>query len=478
MRPRPPLAALALLIVASAFSLRGQEAPSVAGHWEGEIEIPGMALQVLVDLEAAADGWRGTIAIPMQGARGLPLTGIEIGGERVRFAIQGVPGDPTFDGTLAQGEIRGRFTQGGATFPFRLGREPVALPARPQEPRPPFPYDAEEVSYQNGEITLAGTLTLPRGAGPFPAALLLTGSGPQNRDEEILGHKPFLVLADHLTRSGVAVLRVDDRGVGGSTGDVQEATTADFAEDALAGVRFLRAHPKIAADRVGLVGHSEGALVAPLAASRSPEVAFVVLLAGPGVPGREVLARQTELIARADGAQGERLDEILALQREAVEVLLSDADPEARAERLRDVVRRQLRLAPAAAQLEGEAVEAYVEQAVESSLAPWFRFFLTYDPRPALRQVKVPVLAVNGALDLQVDPAQNLPEVGRALLDGGNLDVTLRQLPGLNHLFQTAGTGSPLEYARIEETFSPRALSIISRWLAERFVPTPPPPPP
>lgn len=460
--------AVALVLLSMLVVVAGAQSPeAVAGHWEGEIQVPGTALQVMVDLSESEGAWQGTIDIPMQGAKGLGLEDVTVDGESVSFKIKGIPGGPSFAGTLAGERIEGSFTQGGAQFEFWLGREGVAPPRRPQDPEPPFPYTAEEVTYRNGEITLAGTLTVPEGQAPFSAAILITGSGAQNRDEELLGHRPFLVLADHLTRQGIAVLRVDDRGVGGSSGSVSQSTSRDFATDVVAGVDFLRADERIR--EIGVIGHSEGGLVGPLAATLTDDIAYVVMLAGPGVPGTDILKLQLELISRAQGTDDDTLTQQLELQQEVLDTLMSSAPREERRERLRAVVEKQMDLAPEAASLDGEAREQAVEGGIASVLNPWFESFLTYDPRETLSHVRVPVLALNGDLDLQVDADQNLPQIAKALLEGGNGDVTLRRFPGMNHLFQTAETGAPTEYSTIEETMSPIVLDVISDWILDRF---------
>lgn len=408
-------------------ALRAAE-PTVAGPWHGVIELsPETRMAVLVRLGPQGDGWKGDIDIPAQNAFQLPLVRIAVEGAQVRFSLGGgIPGDPTFAGTLAGSEIRGTFSQGGVKAPFRLERGTGEPPRRPQEPMPPFPYSIESVSYANGEVQLSGTLTVPPGEGPFPAVLLLTGSGAQDRDQSLSGHKPFWVLADRLSRNGIAVLRVDDRGVGGSGGRVADSTIQDFAQDALAGVRFLKQQRRIAPGRIGLLGHSEGGNVAPLAASQSPDVAFIVLLSGCGVTGREVLYRQIELVARAQGAT------------------------EAQVQSALQEVRRQT-----AAAVEGGS--------------RWERSFLEHDPRPALRQVTVPVLALSGSLDLQVPAEPNLVEIEQALRAAGNRDVTARRLPGLNHLFQPAKTGAPAEYGEIETTLDPTVLDLVTGWIRDRF---------
>ena len=458
---------LLILLTAAPHLARAED---LAGHWEGAIDIPGMALGIKVDLAREGDDWSGTIDIPMQGAAGLPLTISRITEDALEFSIQGVPGDPTFKGSQAASEIKGTFTQGPQSFPFHLSREANAGMARPQEPHPPFPYTEQEVSYTSGVITLAGTLTLPPGEGPFPALLLISGSGAQNRDEEILGHKPFLVLADHLSRAGIAVLRMDDRGVGGSTGIFSQATTADFAEDALSGIAFLQRHPKIAPRRIGLLGHSEGAVVAPLAASRSEHVAFVIMAAGTGVDGAAILARQTELGLIVSGVAEEARIKILKEHGAAMDLVRAGAESTLVIAQLERLIRAQLAAQSSAGESDLEKATLLARETFQDLTTPWFRFFLEHDPRPALRKVKVPALVLAGELDLQVEPDQNLPGIESALAEAGNRDVTIRRFPGLNHLFQKAETGAFIEYATIEETINPEVLTTIEQWIAARFL--------
>ena len=454
--------ALTLTILAPVLAL-SQAPEDVAGHWEGEIELPGQPLVVRVDLENGGVGWTGTIDIPAQGATGIALSNIEVTtgdeGVQVGFTMSGVPGDPTFDGRLSDdGTIRGTFSQGAARLGFRLSRDTVAGPVRPQEPREPFPYEVEDASFANGEVRLAGTLTVPEGTGPFPAALLISGSGGQDRNEEIFGHKPFWVLADHLTRAGIAVLRVDDPGVGESTAHANPPTTADFADDVAAGVAYLKGDPRIDPERIGLIGHSEGGAIAPLVASRSDDVGFLVLLAGPGVPGDELLRKQNERIFDAAGIRGERKAKLLALLDRLFAALVSDlTQDELRAE-VTEIVRVQLEANGIPPDRQNDA---QVRAAAEPALSPWMRYFLTYDPRPALERTTVPVLALNGDLDLQVDAEQNLTAIAAALRGSGNDDVVVHRLPGLNHLFQHAKTGLINEYGTIEETMSPEVLDLI-----------------
>ena len=436
----------------------------VAGHWEGHIEIPVQSLAVKIDFVVDDTNWSGTIDIPAQGAKELPLSGIDVvekdDGVRVKFSIRGVPGNPTFDGQLREGVISGTFSQAGAKFGFRLSREAVPGPVRPQEPKPPFPYQIEEVVFQNGDVNLAGTLTMPPGDGPFPTVLLISGSGLQDRDEAVFGHKPFWVLADHLSRAGIAVLRVDDPGIGESTPHPKPPTTADFATDVEAGVAFLKQDNRVG--RVGLIGHSEGGIIAAIVASRNNDVGFVVLMASPGVLGAELLRKQNERIFDASGIVGERRQNLLALLDRLFTTLTSDVAEDEQQRVVDEIVRKQLEIngIPPAQQ-----DEAHIRALVEQTVTPWMRYFLAFDPRPALEAIRVPVLALNGELDVQVDAEQNLTAIAGALEKGRNHNVTTHRLPKHNHLFQRAKTGLVNEYAAIEETISPEVLDMIRDWM-------------
>jgi uncharacterized protein len=432
-------------------------AAPVEGAWHGRIELPGSPLDIGVRLAAAG----GTFDLPAQGLSALPVTNLRVADRTVRFDLPDVPGGAAFDGTLSEdgATISGTYTQAGQTVPFSLARGPLSAPARPQEPRPPFPYRSEDVSYPGGGVTLAGTLTRPAGPGPFPAVLLLTGSGPQDRDETISGHKPFLLLADTLTRAGYAVLRVDDRGVGGSGGDSGRATYDDLAADALAGVAFLQRRPDVDIGRIGLLGHSEGGYLAPLVTQQAAgAVGFVVLVAGPAVRGEEVLALQNRMILEQAGAPPEQVEDQVAYVRE-LSRLLAAGDEEAARQLARDRIAAQTAALPESQRPTPEEVEAQLP------VSPAFRSFVTYDPAPALAALDVPVLAIFGEKDLQVPPAQSEPAM-RALL-AGSPAATVRVLPGLNHLMQPATTGSPTEYASIETTVAPDALEVVTGWLQE-----------
>jgi uncharacterized protein len=476
---RPPvLLTLALALCGAPVAAAAPGTPQadpIVGTWEGKLAVSaGMELRIVFHIVAGADGaLSGTMDSPDQGASGIPLTAVTVNGDSVRFELKS--SDAAFDGSMAadHASIDGGWTQRGARYPLKLARGTGAAPARPQEPKPPFPYRAEDVAIPNpaAGVQLAGTLTLPQGSGPFPAVVLVTGSGPQDRDETLLGHKPFLVLSDYLTRKGIAVLRYDDRGVAKSSGTFATATSEDNASDALAAVEFARARPEIAPDRVGIAGHSEGGLIGPLAAVRSPHVAFVVMLAGPGIPGSEILHLQGALIARAGGASEATVEDNWKVQKKLFDIVAAEPDPATAAPRLMAVLREAVSALPPEERARNpqETSDAALQAQVAQVNSPWFRFFLTYDPRPTLEKVRVPVLALNGEKDLQVPPREDLEAIGAALHRGGNKDVTTKLMPGLNHLFQHATTGAPSEYAQIEETFSPEAMEVVSSWILARF---------
>jgi len=372
----------------------------------------------------------------------------------------------TYDGTLsADGwEIRGTFVQ-GAALPLVFKRvEKLETLNRPQNPKPPYPYEAQDLVYETSAgIKLAGTLTLPRGPGPFPAALLITGSGPQDRDESLLGHKPFLVIADYLTRRGIAILRVGDRGVGGSTGSSTRETLDDMGADVVTGVGYLKGRKGIEPKHIGVIGHSEGGIVGPAAAVQSADIAFVIMLVGTGVVGTEVLKLQGEAVIRASGGSEQKVGEEHAMQEMIFRILQSEPDDNAAVEKMMTEWKAQRKTA--------DALDDMVRAQFKAVTSPEMRSFLFYDPSEALRKLKVPVLALNGSRDLQVPPQQNLPAITAALAAAGNSDFTVSELPGLNHLFQKCKQCTVQEYAELEETFSPAALEIIGDWLARHTRP-------
>jgi pimeloyl-ACP methyl ester carboxylesterase len=342
---------------------------------------------------------------------------------------------------------------------------------RPQEPSKPYPYYTEEITFKNNQaqVTLAGTLTLPSTAGNYAAVILISGSGAQNRDEETSGHKPFLIIADHLTKHGIAVLRYDDRGVGKSTGNFKSATTVDFASDVASAVEFLKKRKEIHRDKIGLIGHSEGGMIAPMVASNSKDVSFIVLLAGPGIEIRKLLLMQQQLIAKADGVSESDINKyILPIHKEAYRIISESSDSRILKAEIVKLIEQFYEDTPSNLLPSDMSKEEVLSTQSDKWSSEWFRNFLNYDPVPILERVTCPVLALNGEKDLQVTPKENLSAISEALKRGGNSSVTVKELPNLNHLFQDCETGSPAEYPVIDQTFSPVALKEITDWILKQ----------
>ena len=441
--------------------------------WEGKLSVgAGLQLRLVLHVQKTEDGGMlGKLDSPHQGAKGLKVDSVTLEATKLTFELKAI--NASYEGTLSAdgNEAVGTFTQNGGKLPLALKKtNKVTEVRRPQTPKPPYPYKVEELTYRNepAGITLAGTLTVPEGPGSHPAVILISGSGAQDRDETILQHKPFHVLADTLTRRGIAVLRVDDRGVGGSTGSVSRSTSDDFAGDVLAGIAVLKSRPDINARKIGLIGHSEGAIIAPIVAARSRDVAFIVLLAGTGFPGSEIMLMQARLIGKAIGVTEKDLDKQKEMQKRLFKIMKTETDPNKAGPEMRQALKNFLSdLSPAKRKQAGD-IESLAATEIEKLESPWSRFFLTFDPRPTLAKVRCPVLALNGEKDLQVPPKEDLAEIKKALKRGGNTRVTARELPGLNHLFQTCKTGSVSEYAQIEETIAPSALAVIGDWIDEQ----------
>jgi uncharacterized protein len=470
-----PFAAAQALIPPAAAPGSKASAKALEGHWQGTLKVSAFELRLAFHVtpsQAEPGMVTATFDSIDQGATGLLVDSVALAEDRtVTFTLKGIAS--TYQGKLnPEGtQIDGTWTQGGARLPLLMKRtDKVEVRRRPQTPEKPYPYAEIPLQIENtgGKVTLAGTLTVPRGDGPFPAVVLISGSGAQDRDETILGHKPFLVLADDLTRRGIAVLRVDDRGVGGSSGATMSSTSEDFTGDVLAEVAALKARPEVDSRRIGLIGHSEGGLIAPIVASRSRDIAFIVLMAGPGLPGEQILQRQGELIARAMGADDQALQQQQTLQRRMLDIVKAEPDPKRVEERIRAALKEAYAALTDDEKKKAGDMAAAAETQIQLAASPWLRFYLTYDPRPALENVRCPVLALDGEKDLQVAPRENLDAIAGALRAGGNRQFQVRELPGLNHLFQTCHTGSVTEYGTIEETLAPLALKAIGDWVAEQ----------
>lgn len=476
--------AFILVVILASFTGFCQD---ITGQWNGFLKVPGGQLKLVFNISKTEKGYSSTMDSPDQGAKGIPITTTQFEKSILKFELPAAR--IVFEGELNQHDvIVGTFTQSGQAFPLNLSRQILKKEEakRPQEPKEPFSYYTEEVTFEthNNEsysyekkkwipdnqnlntITeenkidknvLAGTLTLPKKEGKFPVVILISGSGPQNRNEEIFEHKPFLVLADYLTRKGIAVLRFDDRGTGKSTGEFKSATTLDFVKDVQAGLAYLQTRKEIDRNKIGLIGHSEGGIVAPLIAENSKEVDFVVLLAGPGIQGNELLLLQKEKLERQMNISENEIQQGKEIFKGAYDIIVKSSAS-------RDVMKSQIITylkEKLANKLNGDQINALAG----SITTPWMIGFLKLDPSVALEKVKCPVLALNGEKDMQIDADINLEAIKNALAKGGNKNTMIKKLPNLNHLFQECETGSPNEYASIEQTFSPVALEEISSWI-------------
>jgi uncharacterized protein len=458
-----------LLILAFAVPAVADDTPApkkgIEGYWLGSLNTGAIELRMGFNIKKKDDGTlTATLDSIDQGARNIPLDSAEFKDGtltlklgKAKFTYTGNL-DP--DGDSIKGEL-----EQVVKLPLNLKRQekPFEL-VRPQNPKKPYPYLEEDVTFPSKakDVTMAGTFTKPKGDGPFPAVALITGSGPQDRDESLLGHKPFLVIADFLTRKGIAVLRYDDRGVAKSTGNFAKSTSKDFAEDAAGAVAYLKGRKDVG--KIGLMGHSEGGMIAPMVAAEDPDVEFIILLAGPGTRGDEVLIAQSGLILKAMGMSDKELERQKARQAKIIGAAREGADDA----KLKEIV-KEMEKDLTDDEKKAVAKSRELGNAQLAQLAtPWFKFFLNYDPRPTLMKVKCPVLAVNGEKDLQVPCKENLAAIEKALKDGGNMDATVKEFPGLNHLFQPTKTGLPSEYGKIETTFSPEVMETIAAWILKR----------
>lgn len=394
-------------------------AQGIDGSWVGKLNVGSMSLNVVFNFTKGADGKLAcTMDSPDQGAKNIPAE--VVSGDLAKLKVAVTMIGATYEGALVDDEIKGTFAQNGFSFPLNLKRGKVEM-KRPQEPKAPFPYTTEEVSFSNDKANavLAGTLTYPVGydsKSSVPVVIMVSGSGLQDRDESLFGHKPFLVIADHLARHGIASLRYDDRGFAKSTGDVSQATTADFMQDAAAGVAWLRSQGKKFSN-VGVIGHSEGSTIAFMLAAKG-KVDFIISFAGPGAKGDTILAGQMNAQLEQSGS--------------SKRVTASD-------------VRKQ----------------------IAATGRAWEKYFIDYDPQTDISAVHCPVMAVNGSKDFQVTPELNFSAIERLLPN--NPKNLLKRYDGLNHLLQHCTTGYPNEYGQIKETISPEVLSDMAEWINKFF---------
>ncbi len=442
-------------------------AQEITGSWNGSLKLPGMQLRIVFHVNKTDAGYSVTMDSPDQSANGIPMTKATF--ENSILSLEMAAARIEYSGTLKNDTLFGTFNQAGQPFPMNMTRTefPKVETKRPQEPSKPYPYYSENISFVNpkANITLAGTLTLPSKEGKFPVVVLISGSGPQNRDEELMGHKPFLILSDYLTRNGIGVLRFDDRGCYESKGDFAKATTFDFATDVKAAVNYLKTRKEVDKKHIGLIGHSEGGIIAPIVASEDKSVGFIVLLAGTGIPGSELLTLQQEAIGRASGMAEEQLEKTKSINTGIYNIINETSDSTTIANKLTEYLNKAIKENPDMQKTSNP--EDIIKQVITQTTSPWMINFIRYNPATALVKVKCPVLALNGSKDLQVPADVNLPAIETAVKKGGNKKITTKELPGLNHLFQECNTGLPKEYGEIEQTMSPIALEAINSWIKQ-----------
>ncbi len=463
----PLLTLILIFLLTQTISAQNIDKKFITGSWLGKITAGAIQLRVVFNLSIIGkDSLIATLDSPDQGAKGIKLGPVTYTGETLKISAGALLAE--YNGTIKNDTlIEGTWKQGPTTNQLNLVRLKASFTlTRPQEPKPPFPYSSEDVTFSNDKfnINLAGTLTIPSGNGPFPAVIMITGSGPQNRNEEIMGHKPFMVIADYLSRNGIAVLRYDDRGVAKSQGSQLNATSADFATDAEAAYNFLKNNPKLKSKSIGLMGHSEGGLIAPIVASTNPGIGFIVSLAGPGVTGQQIITRQQQDIGKLSGIDPNQITKGVETNKKLFAVLRKEKDNKKAEVKILAIYKEILEKEKTSKE-DTEKAMNQLKATFGASTYTWMRYFLITDASDYWKKVKCPVLALNGEKDIQVSATENLPAIEKALKSSGNIKIKTVKFPELNHLFQHSKTGLPAEYGNIEETFSPEVLKVISDWI-------------
>jgi len=444
--------------------LNAEELQYIIGNWTGTINA-GVSKFTFV-FKLWIDDYKVlkvTLDSPEQDLKNIPVNEIIIKDDSLKLDIRSI--QRRYYAVMNKNDlvINGLYIRNGQiNFPLLLKKvESEVILKRPQMPKKPYPYKEEEISFinENDGTRLAGTLTIPDGTAPFPSVILISGSGAQDRDESFFGHKTFLVIADYLTRNGVAVLRFDDRGVGGSSGDHLQATSKTNSEDVIYATGFLRSRNDINKRNVGLIGHSEGGLIASIVASKCPNIAYIILLGAPGTSIEENLYQQNEMIRMAEGESSNMIGLYNSLQKQIFSIIKEEANDSVAAVKLRSAytMNRYQLLSP--------EQKKDIDTRIKDLLTPYFKDIIKCDPSPFLQNVKCPVLAITGEKDLQASPTINLAAMDEAFKSGGNKNYKLIELPRINHMMQTCKKGTISEYANIEETISPLVLNTISEWI-------------
>ena len=453
-----------LFISSSTFSF----AQDISGGWTGSLDFNGTQLPLVFNFTKTATGYTATMDSPKQGAKGIAISTVNFTDKNLSLEVQAA--DIRYKGIWkSETEITGTFEQGSFAVPMNLTKGVVEI-IRSQEPVKPYPYFTENVYFSNTKenIQLAGTLSLPKKEGKFPAVILISGSGQQNRDSEIFGHKPFLIIADYLTRNGIAVLRYDDRGVGESKGDPTLSTSADFANDANAAIAFLKTRKEINAKKIGIIGHSEGGMIAPMLAADDKNIAFLVLLAGTGVTGDVLLVDQNYEIGKLKGMTEEQLQAAKITNQNIYNIIKAEGNLAEVKKNLTAHFQISVDKIPEKERPSKKEIDENLAQEVNAITTPWLRYFISYNPKENLKKVKCPVLVLNGEKDIQVTAKLNTEGIENSLKEGGNKNVEVKIFSGLNHLFQHCKTCTVEEYSQLEETFSPEVLKMMTDWIQQK----------
>lgn len=463
---------ICLLAISFQQAFGQREKEQVVGSWLGTLDLRSVSLRLVFNISLTEeDSFEATLDSPDQGAKGIPMGQVSLEGDSLKIEAPMIQGSYVGKFTSAT-SIQGEWSQPGGTYDLNMEKQAGAFVLnRPQEPKPPFPYKVEKINFNQiaRGFTLAGTLTLPEGQGPFPAVVMVTGSGSQNRNEEIFGHKPFWVIADHLTRSGIAVLRYDDRGVAASGGMATGSTTADLALDARSAMEFLLTRSEIDKSGLGIIGHSEGGMIAFMLASEYDDISFVISLAGPGVDGKTILLEQSEYISRLSGVSESIVEDNRIVMDKVYDLMIVNDTHKTWGEEVIEFTSSYYSNKEKGLYSEGDIEQAkrnLLASIPESSYA-WMRYFVMYDPTSDFASIDCPVLALNGAKDCQVLAEKNINAIKKGFQASGNKQLTAMILPGLNHLFQNCKTGLPTEYNMIEETFDQNTLKLMSSWILQ-----------
>lgn len=462
------------LFLCFAFSISVVSAqPDISGRWEGKILLKGTEFDIVTDFMISDSGYSGLIDVIQQGANDLPLRNILYSYPVLKFELASPVATAYFEGNvITKDSISGDFKQSGFNGEFYLIKS--SLESKTEKI---LPYNQEEVTFYNGDNLFSGTLTLPVNPGRHPAVVLISGSGAQERDENILGFKIFETIADHLTKNGIAVLRYDDRNTGKSKGTpVDSSTTADFAEDVSCAVDYLKTRNDINPLNIGLLGHSEGGIVAPVVAAMRNDIAFIVLMAGPAVAGKEIIIEQTKKIKQTAGDSDEEINSVLEILNGAIKCNETDSSWEELEIKVKNTIEKGYNELSDEEKSEIKDKEEFVNSSakgfIHSFKNPWMKYFLSFNPQTTLEKVNSPVLALFGGLDLQVLESQNLEPMKTALSKTGKIDFTLKTFEKANHLFQEAETGNPSEYGSLKKEFIPGFLEYITVWMLKYVSPS------